>query len=115
MLIVIGWWRGTRPEERRLALGTGIVAGLAAIAAVLVAEDTQTELAKGCAYALMVTSTASLAMLVRRRPGDDGFDARPPALDPSPHGDDDLPPFDWDDFERDFWREVGRRRDKVPS
>jgi hypothetical protein len=115
LLIVGGWWRGTRPEERRLALGTALITGLGAIAAVLIAEQTQGELAKGSAYALVVTSTASFAMLVRRKPGDDGWDGPDLALDLPPDGDDDPPEFDWDDFERDFWGEVERRsRERVP-
>jgi hypothetical protein len=115
LMVVGGWWRGTRPEERRLALGTALITGLATIAAVLIADQTQAELAKGSAYALVVIATSSFAMLVRRRPGDDGLDGPDLALDLPPDGDDDPPPFDWDDFERDFWGEVERqRRDRVP-
>jgi hypothetical protein len=114
-MIVGGWWRGTRPEERRLALGTALITGLGTIAAVLIADQTQAELAKGSAYALVVIATSSFAMLVRRRPGDDGMEGPDPALDLPPDGDDDPPPFDWDDFERDFWGEVERqRRERVP-
>ncbi|MEK6276843.1 MAG: hypothetical protein AABM29_02365 [Actinomycetota bacterium] len=116
LMIVGGWWRGTRPEERRLALGTALITGLGAIAAVLIADQTQAELAKGSAYALVVVATSSFAMLIRRRPGDDWLHGGDVALDPPPDWDDDRPPFDWDRFERDFWGEVERhRRKRVPA
>jgi hypothetical protein len=54
------------------------------------------------------------AMLLGRRPGDDGRrgDDDGGGSPPSPP-----PPFDWDEFERDFWDEVRRRereRERVP-
>jgi hypothetical protein len=116
MMILAGWWRGTRPAERRLVMGTAAAAGLLTLLALLWAEGTEAQLAKGSAYALMVLTTSTFAMLIRRRPGDDGLDEDDPALDLPSDGDDDPPPVDWDGFERDFWREVERgRRTRTPA
>lgn len=100
-----------------MTLGVASITGIGTIAALLWADLTQAEVAKGCAYSLVVICTSSLAMLIRSRGGDDGLGDGEPLTDPPPvDGDHDPPPFDWDDFERGFWDEVERRnRERIPA
>jgi hypothetical protein len=108
-MIVGAWWRGTRPEERRAAVWIAIVLGITGLASFVWAEQTAGRVARGSAYALVAMFAASVALLIRSRPGDDG----PP---PAETIEEEPPPFDWDEFEREFWREVDRReRPRVPS
>jgi hypothetical protein len=74
--------------------------------------ETATELAKGSAYALAVMATSSCAMLLHgRSDGGDGGEETGDGEPRSPSGDDPSPlPIDWDDFERRYWEEVGRRQ-----
>ena len=109
LMIVGAWWRGTRPQERRAALWIAVVLGIAGLGAFVWADQTAGRLARGSAYALVAMFAASVALLIRVRPGDDG----PPRAEAT---EDEPPPFDWDEFERDFWREVKRReRPRIPS
>jgi hypothetical protein len=110
VLIVAGRIRGCRPEERRLIATIACVATAAFLPTLIVSVFTADTLLKGCAYALAVVAGAHWAMLLGSRPGRD---------DPPGGGGDDAepePPFDWDEFERDFWDEVRRRRPpRVPA
>ena len=104
LTIAAAWIRGCRPGERVLVLAVATVAGATLIASLALLEASRSVLAAGAAYSAMVIFTATLAMVLRRRPegrgggGDQG--SRP----------EEPPPFDWDDFERSFWAEVARRR-----
>jgi hypothetical protein len=90
-------------------LWIAVVLGIAGLGAFVWADQTAGRLARGSAYALVAMFAASVALLIRVRPGDDG----PPRAEAT---EDEPPPFDWDEFERDFWREVKRReRPRIPS
>jgi hypothetical protein len=110
VLIVAGRLRGCRPEERGLVTAIACGATVAFIPAVIVGVLVDATLVKGCAYALVVLAGMHWAMLLGRRPGDDGRGGEDEGDGPAPP-----PPFDWDEFERDFWDEVRRReRERVP-
>jgi hypothetical protein len=119
VIILAAWWRGSRPSERRpLAVIAGLAA-LASVPALIWATSNPSEVSHGVTYALVWTAAALLAMLLRRRAadgGDEGGGGRGDDRDDGPPG----PDFDWDGFERDFWREVERRqrpreRPRVPA
>ncbi len=119
VLIVAGRIRGCRPEERRLIGTIACIATAAFLPTLIVSVLTADTLIKGCAYALAVVAAAHWAMLLGPRPGRD--DRRPDddeSTDPGPPEDDTDPgpEFGWDDFERDFWNEVERRRrSRIPA
>jgi hypothetical protein len=109
LLILGGWARGCRAEERPLVIGIAAVCGVGLIGALIWALTTHALLARGIAYSLDTLAMTALAMLLRVRREDGGSDS---AGDP-----DSLPPeFDWDDFERGFRRELARRtRPRIPA
>jgi hypothetical protein len=108
VLIVAGRIRGCRPEERRMIATIACATTAALVPAVLVGVLADLTLVKGCAYACAVLAATHWAMLLGRRPGDDGRGEDGDEGEPSAPE-----PFDWDDFERRFWDEV-RRRERVP-
>ena len=120
ILILAAWRRGCRPTERPAVATIAAITTVAFFPALLWASATTSRLANAVAYALISMATASLAMLIRRRPEDDdgeGGEDRD-AGDGDPGSEDDgpsAPSFDWDDFERRFWQDVERReRERVP-
>jgi len=111
VLIVAGRIRGCRPEEQRLITAIACATTIAFIPAVVVGVLADLMLVKGCAYALMTLGAVHWAMLLGRRPGDEG--RGPDDADEGPVAPE---PFDWDDFERGFWDEVRRReRERLPA
>ena len=109
VLIVAGRVRGCRPEERRLVALIAIVATAAFLPAVVAGVITAAPFVRGCAYSLVIVAGVHWAMLMGVRPGRED----PPEGDedgPDGGGDDSGSPFDWDEFERDFWYEVRRRQ-----
>jgi hypothetical protein len=105
LMIVAGWLRGCRPAERSIAVGVAVAAGAVLAGSLLILETSGSTLSAGAAYASLGIFAGTLAMLIRSRRtpggGEGGSDGD--------HGPDQPPPFDWDDFERRFWDEVGRR------
>jgi hypothetical protein len=91
---------------------------VAFVPAMVLAVETASELAKGCAYALAVMATSSCAMLLHSRPdsGEGGEETGGDEPGPS-SGDGPSPlPIDWDDFERRYWEEVKRHeRKRIPA
>jgi hypothetical protein len=116
LLILAGRMRGCRPEERRLIAGIGIVCAVGCAIALGASLITDERLVKGVAYSFLVLAATHLAMLLGPR-DDRGDDSGGPddgdEGDPEPP-DRERPPFDWDDFERRFWDEVERRRERTP-
>jgi hypothetical protein len=117
ILILAGRMRGCRPEERRLIAGIGAVCAVGCAAALVASRLTASLLIEGVAYACLVMSATHLAMLLGQREdrggeGPGGSDGDGGAPQP-PDG--EWPPFDWDDFERRFWDEVAKRRDRTPA
>jgi hypothetical protein len=108
LLILAGWAKGTRPDERRMVAVAAALLTIGAVPAVIVTERGGGRIAQGCVYALALMAMTCLAMLLRTKPGpDDGGGEEPaPTLPDGP----ELVPFDWNDFERGFWADVERRR-----
>jgi hypothetical protein len=103
-----------------MAIGAiAVICTAAFVPAMVLAMETASELAKGCAYALAVMATSSCAMLLHSRPdgGEGGEETGGDEPGPS-SGDDDPSPLliDWDDFERRYWEEVKRQeRKRIPA
>jgi hypothetical protein len=110
IIILAAWWRGSRPSERRPLAAIAGLAALASVPAVIWSTSAPSDFSHGVTYALVWTAAALLAMLLRRRGADDGGDDDGGGGEPGPEGEPPGPDFDWDEFERDFWREVERRR-----
>jgi hypothetical protein len=121
ILILAAWRRGCRPTERKVVAAIAGATAIAFVPALLWAIWTTAQIPNAVAYALVSMSTASLAMLIRRRPEDDdgGDEDDRDEDDGDPGSEDDgpnSPTIDWSDFERRFWKEVERReRQRVPS
>lgn len=118
LLILAGRMRGCRPEERRLIGAIGIVCAVGCAVTLGASLVTEERLVKGVAYSLLVLAATHLAMLLG--PRDDHGDDDPGGPDDGDEGDPEppdgeRPPFDWDDFERRFWDEVERRRERTPA
>lgn len=91
-----------------------VIAAVLSVPAMLWATTTTNEFPDAFAYASVSTATALWAMLLRRRGGGGGGGGDTDNAPDTP----ELPPFDWDDFERRFWEDVkrrGRDRPRVPS
>lgn len=117
ILILAGRMRGCRPEERRLISAIGAISAAGCAIALAATAVTDAHLVKGAAYAFLVLAVTHLAMLLGPRDESGGEDGDGPAGDggePEPP-DRDRPPVDWDDFERRFWDEVERSRERTPS
>jgi hypothetical protein len=109
IIILAAWWRGSRPSERRPIAVIAALAALASVPGVIWSMSTTAEEVHGITYALVWTAAALGAMLLHRRgTPDDGDDDG--GSGEGPDGGPPGPEFDWDEFERDFWREVERRR-----
>jgi hypothetical protein len=119
---LLGWlWLGSPfvvialiSHDRRLLAQVGahhttcLVAGWAGVAMMCFGVALMPA-AVGTAMFWIGTPLAGLAVWLRRDGGDDGGGEGP-----------DVPPIDWDDFERSFWAHVRRRGDaprrpRVPS
>ena len=107
LFILAGWARGTRPADKPIVIGIAAVCAVGFVPAIVIGLESGDLFARAAAYAFAVMCTSCLAMMLRTRPGpDDGGDEEPD--EPVPGGP-DLVPFDWDDFERQFWADVERR------
>jgi hypothetical protein len=121
VIILAAWWRGSRPPERRPIAAIACLAAVASVPAVLWSMSSSSKAIHGVTYALVWTAAALLAMLLHRREADDGGDDGGGPGGDGPEDDPPAPEFDWDGFERDFWREVERRegnrrpRERVPA
>jgi hypothetical protein len=118
LFILGGWAWGCREPDRMAIAGIAFICAAAFVPAMVLALETASELAKGCAYALAVMATSSCAMLLHSRPdgGEGGEETGGDEPGPS-SGDDPSPlPIDWDDFERRYWAEVKRQeRKRIPA
>jgi hypothetical protein len=117
LFILGGWAWGCRDSDRQAVIAVACFCAVAFVPALIWAMETANDLAKGSAYALAVMATSSCAMLLHDRSDpDDGGEEAPGDGPPSRGGDPSPLPIDWDDFERRYWEEVGRRgRDRLPA
>jgi len=117
-LFIVGFWAwGCRDSDRPLVVAVACFCAVAFVPALVWAMETASDLAKGTAYALAVMATSFCAMLLHDRsdPEDGGEETRGDDP-PRPGGDPSPLPVDWEEFERRYWEEVGRRdREQLPA